>query len=127
LFEDESMIRNYQVLQHTWFAKGKQRINQTTGKHRGVKLLATLDYATGNIVWQEDVQYTAKTFLTFLRKVIAAYPIGNIVLILENTQIHHAKLLEPFLQEMNGRLRLVFLPPYSPNSSVLVLMKHHRP
>lgn len=33
LFEDESMIRDYQALQHTWFLKGKQRIIQTTGKH----------------------------------------------------------------------------------------------
>lgn len=41
LFEDEFMITDYQALQHTWFLKGKQRIITTTGKHRGVKLLAT--------------------------------------------------------------------------------------
>ncbi|MEW9106946.1 winged helix-turn-helix domain-containing protein, partial [Paenibacillus sp.] len=35
LFEDESMIRDYQALQRTWFAKGQQRIIQITGKHRG--------------------------------------------------------------------------------------------
>jgi hypothetical protein len=34
LFEDESMIRDYQALQYTWFLKGKQRIIKTTGKHR---------------------------------------------------------------------------------------------
>ncbi|MDT2193743.1 hypothetical protein [Paenibacillus larvae] len=28
----------------------------------GVKLLATVDYETGHIVWQEDEQYTAETF-----------------------------------------------------------------
>lgn len=33
LFEDESMIRDYQAIQKTWFAKGKQRIIQTYGKH----------------------------------------------------------------------------------------------
>lgn len=119
MFEDESMIRDYQALQHTWFAKGKQRIIKTTGKHRGVKLLATLDYATGRIVWQEDEQYTAETFLAFLRKVVDAYPFGKIVLILDNARIHHAKLLEPFLNEMNGRLKLVFLPPYSPQLNIV--------
>lgn len=119
MFEDESMIRDYQAIQHTWFAKGKQRIIKTTGKHRGVKLLATLDYATGRIVWQEDEQYTAETFLTFLRKVVDAYPTGKIVLILDNARIHHAKLLEPFLIEMKGRLNLVFLPPYSPELNIV--------
>ncbi|OMC71463.1 IS630 family transposase [Paenibacillus sp. FSL H7-0326] len=119
MFEDESMIRDYQALQHTWFAKGKQRIIKTTGKHRGVKLLATLDYVTGEIVWQEDEEYTAETFLSFLRKVVLAYPTGKIVLILDNARIHHAKLLEPFLKEMNGRLKLVFLPPYSPQLNIV--------
>lgn len=37
LFKDESIIRDYQALQHTWFLKGKQRVIQTRGKHRGVK------------------------------------------------------------------------------------------
>lgn len=113
------MIRDYQALQRTWFAKGKQRIIRTTGKHRGVKLLATLDYGTGNIVWQEDEQYTAETFLSFLQKVVAAYPVGRIVIVLDNARIHHAKLLAPFLTELQGRLELVFLPPYSPELNLV--------
>ncbi|MBT2286080.1 hypothetical protein J7E78_21295 [Paenibacillus polymyxa] len=43
LFEDESMIRDYQAIQKTWFLRGKQRMIPTTGKHRGVKLLATTE------------------------------------------------------------------------------------
>jgi transposase len=119
LFEDESMIRDYQALQYTWFAKGKQRIIKTTGKHRGVKLLATLDYVTGKIIWKEDEEYTAETFLIFLRKVITAYPTGKIVMVLDNARIHHAKLLKPLLDELNGRLELVFLPPYSPELNLV--------
>ncbi len=113
------MIRDYQALQYTWFEKGKQRIIKTTGKHRGVKLLATVDYVTGEIVWQEEEQYTAEEFLAFLKKVTEAYPTGNIVMILDNARIHHAKLLEPFLKEMEGRLKFVFLPPYSPQLNVV--------
>ncbi|MDT2260402.1 hypothetical protein P7H06_14015 [Paenibacillus larvae] len=46
LFEDESMIRDYQAIQKTRFLRGKQRIIPTTGSI-GVKLLATVDYETG--------------------------------------------------------------------------------
>ncbi len=70
LFEDESMIRDYQALQYTWFLKGKQRIIPTSGKHRGVKLLAALNYMTGQILWKEDEQYNAETFLSFVQMVI---------------------------------------------------------
>ncbi|MDT2305863.1 hypothetical protein P7H21_20680 [Paenibacillus larvae] len=95
LFEDESMIRDYQAIQKTWFLRGKQRIIPTTGKHRGVKLLATVDYETGHIVWQEDEQYTAETLF------LSSKGLGD----LSNREtgsgfgqcpIHHAKLLRPF-------------------------------
>ena len=36
-------------------------------------------------------------------------------MILDNARIHHAKLLQGFLEENRERLELVFLPPYSPN------------
>jgi hypothetical protein len=120
LFEDESMIRDYQALQYTWFTKGKQRVIKTTGKHRGVKLLATVDYVTGQVVWQEEVQYTAKEFLAFLRKVTFAYPTGNIVMILDNARIHHAKLLKPFLEEMEKDSNLYIFLQIAPN---LILSK----
>ena len=119
LFEDECMIRDYQAIQRTWFEKGKQRIIKTTGKHRGVKLLSTVDYATGKIVWHEDEEYTAETFLVFLQKVVANYTTGKIVMVLDNARIHHAKLLQPFLNEMKDRLEIVFLPPYSPQLNIV--------
>lgn len=118
MFEDESMIRDYQALQKTWFAKGKQRIIKTTGKHLGIKLLATLDYGNGNIVWQEDEQYDAAAFLAFLTQILNAYPTGKIVIILDNARIHRAKLLADFLNE-NHRLKFVFLPPYSPQLNLV--------
>ena len=49
LFEDESMIRDYQAISKTWFPKGKQRIIPTYRKHEGVKLLGILNYETGEV------------------------------------------------------------------------------
>lgn len=119
LFEDEAMIRDYQALQHTWFEKGKQRIIKTTGKHRGVKLFSTVDFVTGNIVWQGDEEHAADKFLLFLQEVVAAYPTGKIAMVMDNARIHHAKLLKPILEEQNNRIELVFLPPYSPELNIV--------
>lgn len=44
---------------------------------------------------------------------------GKIVMILDNSRIHHAKLLEPFLLEHKHRLELVFLPPDSPKLNLI--------
>ncbi len=56
--------------------------------------------------------------MTFLGKVLEAYPSGTITMVLDNARIHHAKLLEPFLNE-NKRLTFVFLPPYSPQLNIV--------
>lgn len=113
------MIRDYQAITKTWFEKGRQRIIPTYGKHEGVKLLGVLNYETGNIYCAEEKTYDANAFLRFLKKVLEIYPTGKIVMILDNARIHHAKLLQPFLNENSERLQLVFLPPYSPKLNII--------
>jgi len=113
------MIRDYQAIQKTWFIKGQQRIIPTYGKHEGVKLVGILNYETGHLYCVEEEKYDAEVFLKFLKNVLVLYPTGKIVLILDNARIHHAKLLEPFLQEHKNRLQLEFLPPYSPKFNLI--------
>lgn len=113
------MIRDYQAIQKTWFLKGKQRVIPTYGKHEGVKLLGVLNYETGQIFSIEEEKYDAEVFLGFLKRVITVYPTGRIAMVLDNARIHHAKILEPFLQENKDRLQLVFLPPYSPKLNLI--------
>lgn len=119
MFQDESMIRDYQAIQKTWFHKGKQRIIPTYGKHEGVKLLGILNYETGQTYCEEHEKYDAEVFLGFLKNTLKLYPTGKIVMILDNSRIHHAILLEPFLKENSDRLQLKFLPPYSPKMNLI--------
>ncbi len=119
LFEDESMIRDYQALGHTWFLKGKQRMIPTYGKHQGVKLIGTLNHETGALFCVEEEYYDADAFLRFLKQVLQQYPNGKIAMILDNARIHHAKLIQSFLNDHRHRLELVFLPPYSPEFNLI--------
>ena len=114
LFQDESMIRDYQAIQKTWFPKGQQRLVPTYGKHHGVKLIGVLDYETGEVFCVYAESYDAQQFLAFLAAILAKYPNQKIVMVLDNAKIHHSKLIQPFLGEHRSELELVFLPPYSP-------------
>lgn len=40
-------------------------------------------------------------------------------MVLDNARIHHAKLIQPFLEENKERLELVFLPAYSPELNLI--------
>ncbi|WP_025682277.1 IS630 family transposase [Paenibacillus maysiensis] len=119
LFEDESMIRDYQALSRTWFPKGQQKIIPTYGKHWGAKLIGTLDYESGEVFCIQEEQYTAKEFLSFLERVLEKYKGDRIVMILDNARIHHADLIQPFLTANQAKLTLVYLPPYSPNLNMI--------
>jgi len=112
------MIRDYQAIMKSWFPKGEQRIIPTYGKHCGTKLVGVLDYETGAVYVEEHERYDAEVFLSFLMNVLAWYPKGKIVMVLDNARIHHAKLLEAFLSA-NTRLQLMFLPPYSPKLNLI--------
>jgi transposase len=113
------MIRDYQAIHQNWFLKGKQRIIPTYGQHRGVKLIGALDYETGDIFCIEEEKYDAEIFLKFLKLVLDKYPNGKIIMVLDNARIHHAKLIQPFLELKKDRLELMFLPPYSPDFNMI--------
>jgi transposase len=113
------MIRDYQAISNTWFAKGKQKKIPTYGRHQGVKLIGVLDYETGEVFCIQEERYTAVEFLAFLEKIIAKYPGERIVMVLDNARIHHAKLLQPFLETHQEVLTLMFLPPYSPDLNLI--------
>jgi len=95
LFQDKSMIRDYQAIHSTWFLMGKQRKILTYSKHRGAKLIGYLDYETGEILCQETETYDAVVFQEFL---------GNV---LDNARIHLAKILVPFLERYENLIELV--------------------
>jgi len=121
LFEDESMIRDYQAIGRTWFPKGQQKKIPTYGKHWGDKLLGTLDYETGEGLCEHAEHYTAVEFLDLLKTktVVARYAGKKIVMVLDNAAIHHAKLIQPFLEAHRNHLTLMFLPPYSPQLNLI--------
>ena len=113
------MIRDYQAICKTWFPKGQQRIIPTYGKHEGVKLLGIINYETGTIYCEEHSKYDAEVFLGFLENVLEQYTEGKIVMIPDNSKVHHAKLLEEFLGKNSARISLIFLPPYSPKMNII--------
>ena len=113
------MIRDYQAITKSWFPKGKQRKIPTYGKHEGAKLIGLLDYESGQVYVEQHNKYDAEMFLSFLQNVLKKYPTGKIVMILDNSRIHHAKLLKDFLENNKHRFTLMFLPPYSPDLNMI--------
>jgi transposase len=70
---------------------------------------------TGRLVSSWCEKFNADTFGKFLKQLLRhKRPGQRMVVILDNARYHHAKLLEPWLKRQRNSLRLLFLPPYSP-------------
>lgn len=59
IFEDESMIREYESIQKSWYIKEQQRKIPTYGKNAGAKLMEILDHKTGKVYCDEHEKYDA--------------------------------------------------------------------
>ena len=70
---------------------------------------------TGQFVRMMCPIFNAATFQNFLKQLLRQQTPGRrMLLVLDNARYHHAKLLKPYLRSHARDLRLLFLPPYSP-------------
>jgi transposase len=72
----------------------------------------------GRLVTQlNGKKFDAAAFLVFLTKLLRYHwHKGHLmIVVVDNARWHHAKALQPWLEEHRNRIRLDFLPPYSPN------------
>jgi len=82
---------------------------------KSIALFGAVNIRKGRLVTQFEQKFNAMTFQNFLKKLIKRGARGcRIVIILDNAKYHHANLLKPFLQKHRKRLKLEFLPSYSP-------------
>jgi transposase len=114
-YEDESHIRDYQALRATWFEKGKQKKIPTYGHHASVNLFGAVNALDGDFFCMQATRCNAQAFERFLAFTLQRYPDKKVIMVLDNSRIHHARILRPFLEKNKERLYFLFLPPYSPN------------
>ena len=82
---------------------------------KSIALFGAVNITRGHLLTQFEKKFNAMTFQSFLENLLKHRARSRrIVIILDNAKYHHANLLKPFLQKYRKRLRLEFLPPYSP-------------
>jgi len=93
----------------------KDPILQHAPTRKSVACFGAVSLGTGQFVRMMCPIFNAATFRTFLRRLLRQQTPGRrMIVVLDNARYHHAKLLAPFLHRHARQLRLLFLPPYSP-------------
>ena len=101
---------------HGWFPKDqKTEIKSTSGRKR-VNIHGTLDLETSEFIFVESERINAEPNQQLQEEIENIYStMGVIHVMLDNARYHHAKLLQPWLESPERRVKPHFLPPYTPH------------
>lgn len=101
-----------------WIRKGTDMVLQSnTGRER-LNLNGAYNIEDHKVVIQEADSINAQSTVSLLGKMMENQPLGRIYVILDNARYYRSKMVNDFVKN-NRRIKLVFLPPYSPNLNII--------
>ena len=114
-FEDEAGIRTDHHAGTTWAPVGQTPVVITTGERKSVQMISAIS-PRGELRFRVyEGHMNAEVFISFLKALLETVP-GKVYLIVDGHPVHRSKKVREFVDERTeGRLKLFFLPPYSPD------------
>jgi transposase len=113
-YGDEAGIQSDHNAGRTWGPKGETVLVKKTGYREKVNLISAISKPGGLRFMLAEGCVDAATFCTFLDRLMKGRR-RPIFLILDNASIHRSKVVKEHVASYEGKLRLYFLPPYSPD------------
>jgi len=113
-FADEASVRTNYHAGTTWAPIGKTPVVAGSGRTRSISMVSAIS-PRGELHFEvHESGIRQEEFLDFCKMLVA--DVGRpVFLIIDNSQVHRAKILKEYAAQSNGMLTLFFLPPYSPD------------
>ena len=113
LFLDECELQLLPVIRACWMKGPRWRV-PTPGQNAKRAVFGALNARTGQLHYLIRPRKRAVDFVAFLEEVARAYPVGGVVLVLDNVVTHDAKLVRQWLARAeHARFQVLWLPKYS--------------
>jgi len=114
-FEDEVHFQRTTSIIRSWYLKGTTPEIKSPSVKEKVSLLGAMGADNGQLITMEAKQFDAISFRKFLEVILKkAKTKKKIILVLDNARFHHAKINQEFISRIKHKLKLMFLPAYSP-------------
>jgi len=112
-FEDESGVRSDFHSGGTWAARGQTPIVRVTGQRFSLNMISAISPRGALRFMVVKGGVGARVFISFLKRLMHGQR-PPVFLIVDGHPAHRAKLVKAYVESLEGKLRLYFLPPYSP-------------
>jgi transposase len=124
-FGDAAHIRSDHHAGRTWGKKGETPVVETTGARHGMSLISAItSRGKMRFMIKEKGGVNASVFIEFLKRLLVGAK-RPIFLIVDRGPAHIAKKTMDFVETLDGKLKLFFLPPYSPDRNPDELVWKH--
>lgn len=118
VWEDETDIDLNPRIGRDWMPMGVRRTVMTPGKNVKHQFAAAMDAKSGRLIWCDGAKKNSGLFISLLQKLLKRYAGKRVVhVILDNFKIHKSKQVWAWMKQHGARIRLHFLPPYSPDDN----------
>ena len=97
-----------------WIKRGQRKEIPTNGSQKRINILGALDLEKMELHAKEYQTINGENIIAFLTSLLTVMPCGVINVILDQARYHTCKEVKNWLLS-NPRIRLHYLPPYSPN------------
>jgi len=127
-FGDEAGVRSDCHAGTTWGIKGRTPVVHTSGQRSSVNMISAVS-ARGHLRFMlTKGKVNGLVFTEFLKRLMHGAA-RRVFLILDGGSYHHSRPVKDYVASLDGKLRLFFLPPYSPelnpDEQVWNYVKHH--
>jgi transposase len=124
-FGDAAHMRSDHHAGRTWGKRGETPVVETTGARHRMSLISAIT-ARGHMRFmiKEKGGVNAEVFIEFLKRLMTGAK-RPVILIVDRGPAHIAKKTKAFVESLNGKLRLFYLPPYSPDRNPDELVWKH--
>lgn len=124
-FGDAAHMRSDHHAGRTWSKKGETPIVEATGARHGLSLISAItSKGKMRFMVKEKGGVTAEVFIEFLKRLVVGAT-KPIFLIVDRGSAHIAEKTKAFVEALNGKLNLFYLPPYSPDRNPDELVWKH--
>jgi len=101
-----------------WIKKGTEMVIQSNTGRQRINLNGAYNLEDHKVTIQETDSINAQSTVSLLEEMMRNQPLGLIYVILDNARYYRSEMVRVFVKK-NKRIKLVFLPPYSPNLNII--------
>lgn len=119
MYGDECDVHLNPTLGICWHRRGRPFPVKAALWNKKVYVFGALNSKTGRITYRIFRRKRAMEFLEFIKNLMRQYRRWKIYLVLDNFTIHNTKAVQDFCRKNRHRLRIVWLPTYSPHLNLI--------